>query len=108
MRLIAALAAALTVTGCATSGASLGQRKIVRQFTSSKAPNQLAGCIALALNGNNSFVSEGETHFVVLRNNGYGLPAVRYDIIGTPAGSRVELRRAISINSGTDKVEACL
>lgn len=107
MRTSIIIGVAALLGGCATSGASLGKRDLVEQWSSSKSPSDVAGCIALALNGDNSFVQQGAS-FVVLRKNGYGLPSVRYDIVPTASGSKIELRRAISINSGTDKVKACL
>lgn len=108
MRLITICLAAATLSGCATSVAGLGRDEVDMTLTSAKPPRQVATCLATTLIGSNPLLELSDTHFAVIRNNGYGVPVVRWDIIGTPTGSRVELRASIGINTGDERARACL
>ncbi|NIJ37920.1 starvation-inducible outer membrane lipoprotein [Sphingopyxis panaciterrae] len=107
MRLTVAIAA-LALTGCAASPAGLGKDEIDMTLVSPKKPDVVAGCIALSLQGDNPAIRADENHYVVVRKNGFGAPVIRWDIIGTDTGSRLELRSSLPVGSGSDKVKACL
>lgn len=106
MRVI--LIATLALAGCATSAAGLKKGDVERQWTSAKAPEQVAGCLAEKLIASNPVFKDEQGHHVVVRNNGYGIPISRYDIYAVNGTTRVELRSSISINQGADKLESCL
>ena len=67
----------------------------------------VAACIALSLNGATPYVKDGENHYVVTRQNGFGRPVVRIDVSGDGRGSKVEVRRSVPFNTGISKIKTC-
>ena len=103
----AAMLAAL-LSGCAWSAEGLGRAKIEDTYTSTKNASDVAGCVAARLMGSNPAFQDGEGHWVVVRNNGYGIPIVRWDIYQKPeGGSNIEFRRSVAVMSGEKKAETC-
>lgn len=108
LKMIAAAGVAMMVSGCATTAAGLGEAKVDETFTSAKAPSAVATCAVERLIGDPQIRNVGD-HYWIIRNNGYGLPAVRWDFLPRDGGgTTVELRSAINMNSGADKIRACL
>ena len=108
MKKIFALTALLSLSGCAWSAAGLGKADIEDTYYSDKAASDLAGCVSSNLMGSNPAFTEGEGHWVVVRNNGYGIPTVRWDFIEQEDGrTLVEFRRSVAIMSGEGKAESC-
>lgn len=70
-------------------------------------PEHVAACIALSLNGTSPYVKDGDNHYVVTRQNGFGRPVVRIDIAGDGPGSKIEVRRSVPFNTGTSKIKTC-
>ncbi|HTH10773.1 MAG TPA: hypothetical protein VMA55_14495 [Acidovorax sp.] len=96
------------LSGCAWSAEGLGRAKIEDTYTSIKPAAEVAGCVSSRLMGSNPAFQEGEGHWVVVRNNGYGIPIVRFDIMQQPdGGSKIEFRRSVAIMSGEKKAESC-
>lgn len=105
MMLVAGAAAALC--GCATSPAGLLKSDVEQTVVSGKSSKDFAQCVQSTMIGNNPIANDGE-HYWILRLNGYGLPASRWDFYPLPnGGSKAELRAAISINTGDERVENC-
>ncbi len=96
-----------TLSGCATSVARLGEDDIDVSISSTFPAQQVAGCLALWLQGANPTVTLSPDHYVISRANGYGFPVVRWDIKTTPTGSVIEGRTRLNINNGTDKARSC-
>lgn len=105
---IGVLGAALALAGCATSAAGLKKGQVEKEWSSAREPKQVAGCLASKLVGSNPVLEEEDEHFVVVRNNGYGLPMVRFDIFKRDGATRVELRSTLGFGRGADKLESCL
>lgn len=94
--------------GCAWSAEGLGRAKIEDTYTSAKPASEVAGCVASRLMGSNPAFQQSEGHWVVVRNNGYGVPIVRFDIIQQPeGGTKVEFRRSVAMMSGEQKAASC-
>lgn len=108
MRVLALTLLSLPLAACATSIAGMANDEIDLTLESTKAPDIVAGCLATSLQGDNPMIRLGEGHYVVARNNGYGFPVIRWDIIGTPTGSRLELRTSTPVGEGVDKARRCL
>ncbi len=106
MRLIIFLSC-FALAGCAMSTAEMGKDEIDLTLTSEKAPDIVAGCIASRFMGFNESLRLSESHYLVVRKNSFGAPIVRWDIIGTDTGSRIELRSSLPVNHGTDDVRMC-
>lgn len=104
---IAVLPLALLVGACATSTSGLGEKTPSLVFEGTRPAEQAATCLVSELVGENKLLRMGENHFVVTRSNAYGVPVVRWDVIGTPSGNRVELRASFGINVGEPKARAC-
>ena len=102
-----AIVAALPLSACAMSAGGLARTAVDQSYTSAKPPETVATCVVESLIGNNLIRNEGD-HYWVLRMNGYGVPQTRWDFLPDGSGTRVELRMAIPIASGDDKVRACL
>lgn len=103
-----AIVAGLALSGCAWSAEGLGRSKIEDTYTSSKPASEVAGCVASRLMGSNPAFQQSENHWVVVRNNGYGVPIVRWDIIQQPeGGSLIEFRRSVAMMSGEQKAATC-
>lgn len=102
------LASAALLAGCATSAAGLKKGDVEKEWTSAREPKQVAGCVASKLIGSNPVFEDEDGHLVVVRNNGYGVPMVRYDIFAANGSTRVELRSSVGIGRGPDKLESCL
>lgn len=101
-------ALAFSVAGCAWSAEGLGRSKIEDTYTSNKPASEVAGCVTSRLMGSNPAFQQGEGHWVVVRNNGYGVPIVRFDIIDQPeGGSKIEFRRSVAMMSGEEKAATC-
>jgi hypothetical protein len=98
----------LALAGCATSAAGIGKGKVEKTWTSQKEPQQVAGCLASRLNGSNPTFQDENGHYVVARNNGWGVPIVRYDVFKEGAATKIELRSSFSVGRGSDKLESCL
>lgn len=108
MKSFVAIAALGLLSGCAWSAEGLGRAKIEDTYTSQKKASDVAGCIASRLMGSNPAFQQGEGHWVVVRNNGYGVPIVRWDVIQQPDGtSKIEFRRSMAIMSGEQKAATC-
>lgn len=101
------LFAPLLAGACATSTAGLGEKSPSLAFEGTRPAEQAANCLSAELVGNNPILKMGDEHFVVTRNNAYGIPVVRWDVYGTPTGNRVELRASFGINVGEPKARAC-
>jgi hypothetical protein len=105
---IAVLASTALLGGCAWSAEGLGRAKIEDSYTSSKPASEIAGCVASRLMGSNPAFQQEEGHWVVVRNNGYGVPIVRWDIIQQSDGtSKIEFRRSVAMMSGEQKAATC-
>lgn len=102
-----AIFAVLPLSACAMSAGGLARTAVDQSYTSTKAPQVVATCVVESLNGNNLIRNQGN-HYWVLRMNGYGVPQTRWDFVPDGNGTRVELRMAIPIASGDEKVRACL
>lgn len=97
------------LSACAWSAEGLAEAEIEDVYYSDLDPDIIAGCISTRLMGANPMIRVDEGHYAVLRNNGYGIPIVRWDIIGSETGqTRVEFRRSMAIMSGEDKAQSCL
>ena len=107
MRPLAALLL-LALPGCATSAAGLGASNVELTLESAKPARVVAACLSQSLVGTNPMTEIADDHFVVIRQNLYQIPIIRWDIIGTPTGSRLELRYSARIATGDDKARACL
>lgn len=108
MRITIALVAALSLSGCATSSSGLARLDADQSHISAKPPGVVATCVVETLIGENHIRNEGE-HYWVLRVNGYGIPMIRWDFTPRPdGGTLVELRATVNVNSGDEKVKACL
>lgn len=106
--LVATVAGCSILSGCAWSAEGLGRAKVENTYTSSKPASEVAGCVASRLMGSNPAFQSGEGHWVVVRNNGYGVPIVRWDIYQTAeGGSNIEFRRSVAIMSGEQKAASC-
>lgn len=101
------LVAALPLAGCAWSAEGLAETDPEDTYYSELAPDIIAGCISGRLHGQNPMFRQAEGHYVVLRENGYGIPIVRWDIIGNEEGSRIEFRRSIAMMSGEERAATC-
>lgn len=107
-RVIGVAALAALLSGCAWSAEGLGRAKIEDTYTSEKNASDVAGCVASRLMGSNPAFQDGEGHWVVVRNNGYGIPIVRWDIYQQPeGGSKIEFRRSVAMMSGEEKAATC-
>lgn len=107
-QVLIAATAALLVGGCAWSAEGLGRAKIEDTYTSTKPASEVAGCVASRLMGSNPAFQEADGHWVVVRNNGYGVPTVRWDIIEQPeGGTLIEFRRSVAMMSGEEKAATC-
>lgn len=100
--------ASVALQGCAWSAEGLGRSKVEDTYTSKKPASEVAGCVSSRLMGSNPAFQEGEGHWVVVRNNGYGIPIVRFDIVQQPSGgSVIEFRRSVAMMSGEEKAASC-
>ncbi|MBB3034052.1 hypothetical protein [Alteriqipengyuania lutimaris] len=106
MRAILAIAAATTLSGCATSAAGLAATEIDASYSSEKSPKDWALCVAEAFQGSNMLRDDG-TNWWIIRPNSYGVPISRWDFKPTPTGSVAELRSSIGLSDGDDKVRSC-
>lgn len=105
---IGLFAAASLLQGCAWSAEGLGKAKLEDSYVSHKPASEIAGCMAARLMGSNPAFQDGEGHWIVVRNNGYGVPIVRWDIFQQPDGtSKIEFRRSIAMMSGEQKAATC-
>lgn len=108
VRLMTIVAVASLLSGCATSSAGLYRTAVDLRLESDKTPQQVATCAAETMIGNPDLRNEGD-HYWVLRTNGYAIPVARWDFMPRPGGGTiVELRATININSGDERVRACL
>lgn len=97
----------LLVCGCAASQAGLANDKLIESFHSAKPAGVVAGCVQQNLRANPSLGTDG-TNYWVTRQNGYGMPVVRYDFKpDANGGSTVEYRSRLRINNGLGKVKHC-
>lgn len=99
---------ALSLAGCASSVSSLGDRAPKDVLHSAKIPDDVAGCISFSLNGSNPARRVSDQRWLIVRNNAFGSPAIRYDIEPEGKGSMVTVRAASPVGAGMDKVRACL
>ena len=76
-------------------------------LSSRSTAEHVAACIALSLNGPTPYVKDGENHYVVTRQNGWGRPVVRIDVSGDGSGSKIEVRRSVPFNTGISKITTC-
>lgn len=97
----------LPLSGCATSMNALGQDAVDLSIPSTYPTSAVAACLATWLNGQNPIVTVSPDHYIITRNNGYGFPAVRWDITTTSTGSLIERRTRLNINNGNDKARQC-
>lgn len=105
---VAVLPALVLLSGCAVSAAGLSKGAVEKSWTSAKSPQQVSGCLASKLIGSNPVFQDEQGHYVVVRNNGYGVPVVRYDIYAAGGSTAVELRSSLGVGRGSDKLESCL
>lgn len=105
--IVAVLGAALA--GCATSSEGLASASVDTTMTSpTKGPQQVATCVENSLNGGPKMGSDGD-HYWVTRSNNFGATVTRWDFLPRAGGgTNVELRTSVPVNSGDDKVRACL
>ena len=98
----------LGLSGCATSAAGLADSKVEMTLTGARPPKVVATCVADKLIGNNQLRDDG-TNYWILRLNMYGFPVSRWDFKPDGNGGTVaELRASLSINTGDERVKACL
>lgn len=100
---------AFILQGCATSAAGLARTDVeMTLYSPDKSPKQVAECTVDSMIGDPQLRGEGD-HFWVIRTNGYGVPTTRWDFTAEPGGgTKAELRATININSGDERVKACL
>lgn len=98
---------ALTLSGCSANQAGLLNSPVIQTLTSDKPAGEVSACVQQHLNGGPTQGTDG-TKYWVTRQNGYGMPVVRYDFIPAAHGSIVEYRSKLRINNGLPKVRACL
>jgi hypothetical protein len=104
---IAALAACCILSGCATSAAGLLRRGVDQTIESQKSSSDFATCVFNSLRWDPDLFRNGD-HYWVVRNNGYGVPIIRWDF--TPregGGSKAELRSSFGMTVGDERVRAC-
>jgi hypothetical protein len=107
-RFLAVIMLSAALSGCAWSAEGLGRAKIEDTYTSKKPASEVAGCVASRLMGSNPAFQQADGHWVVVRNNGYGVPIVRWDIIQQSDGtSLIEFRRSVAMMSGEEKAATC-
>jgi hypothetical protein len=96
-------------SGCAMNARGLANSEVDETFTSTRQSGEVASCINNALNWQHTLVQEPDGRYVIVRShNMYGVPTVRWDIIPTPSGTRIELRSSLGMFKGTEKVRECL
>lgn len=108
MRTLAAALAMTSLAACATSGAGLLNSNVEETYASAKPPGTVANCAADRMSGSVDVRNDGD-HYWVLRNNGYGIPTVRWDFRPDGnGGTLIERRASIRVNVGTGDVRNCL
>lgn len=108
MKALLAAALALPLAACATSAAGLAKGDVDATYSSAKAPEDVAGCLANELKADNDLFRLADGHYVLTRKNGYGIPTVRWDFIREADRTRIELRTSLPVGSGQDKLRGCL
>ena len=107
MRQFLLLPILLFVGGCATSSAGLYRMGVEHVITGTKPAQDFATCAAEVMQGNPTLRGNGG-HWWVLRENGYGVPIVRWDFTDKPSGgSTAELRATAIAGAAKDKVQRC-
>lgn len=96
----------LALGGCATSAAGLAETGVKLTVPSPKTTEAFARCVAEALNAKAQIRNEG-IHYWVVRYNTLGMAGSRWDFRPSGTGSIAELRAAINVNAGGDKVRSC-
>ena len=95
------------LAGCASTAAGLLNSPPVSTYSSRSTPEHVAACVTLSLNGNSPSVKDGDDHYVVTRQNGFGRPVVRIDVVKEGVGSKIEVRRSVPFNTGLSKIRDC-
>ena len=104
---VAFVALAMLLPGCATSPAGLAQMGVEETLQSKKSAQDFATCVAEILQGQAELRGSGD-HYWVLRENGWGVPIVRWDFKNVVTGGSIaELRATAIIGAGKDKVRGC-
>ena len=97
----------MALAGCAFSPAGLGRMPVEHTLASNKPAQVFATCVAEILQGQAELRGSG-SHYWILRENGYGVPIVRWDFTDQPnGGSLAELRASGLFGAAKDKVQRC-
>jgi hypothetical protein len=107
MRHLAPLLVLLLLPGCATSAAGLHLMGVEHVINSQRPAQEFATCAAEVMQGSPTLRGSGG-HWWVLRDNGVGVPIVRWDFTDKPGGGSVaELRATAIAGAAKDKVRRC-
>ena len=96
--------AALALSGCATTAASLAETRVEKTISSGKTAAKFALCAAENLTSS-EYRTDGERHWVLVQV--YGVPRHRWDFVPTSDGSIAELRSTGLAGAGAGAVERC-
>jgi hypothetical protein len=99
------LAAALALSGCATTSAGIEAEPVVATYTSTNAPTVVARCLQEAMPGLD--IELGDHQVSVSNRNQFGSILMNWLIKETSSGSTIELRKTNSIAPGREKATAC-
>lgn len=106
-RIAALSAAALALAGCTTTAGGLAELELDDTYESDKSPKAVAICAAERMTG--SELRDDDVNYWIIRDNGWGVPVVRWDFKPREGGGTiVELRASFGINSGHNDVKPCL
>jgi hypothetical protein len=104
---ILGLMIALVLSGCAASPAGLARTAVKSTVPSNKSAQEFATCVAEVVLEQAELRGSGD-HYWVLRENGVGIPVVRWDFTNQVAGGSIaELRATAYAGAAKDKVRAC-
>lgn len=100
------VAAAVAVTGCATTPAKLATKEVKASFESAKSARDFAYCVAENLSDASGVQGEGD-HYWVLIQGSFGNYFARWDFTSTKGGSKAEVRATGMATRGDGTVEDC-
>lgn len=97
----------LALAGCATSSAGLYQMSVEHRLSGSKSAQEWATCTADLMQGSPTLRGSGG-HWWLTRDNGYGIPIIRWDFTDQPGGGSIaELRANAITGAAKDKLARC-
>lgn len=98
-------AAALLVSGCATSIPGIQREPVQATYTSAKQPLEIARCFKAKMPGLD--VYPGENEVSVSNKNQFGAILMNWTIRPVPEGSVIDLRKTNSMTPGQAQMEQC-